>query len=136
MLMSFLDKIHSCRRNQNEGNAISDSYRIPPLIPVYDIAGNYAGTHAFTINNTANPVAMQQRSQNNLGNDVQITGNAFAEMDFPKHFESGPAWVVPMIIIIFIISTILPMKMRKEVQRRIISPKELITIPPLSGQIP
>lgn len=73
--------------NQNEGNAISDSYRIPPLIPVYDEAGNYAGTHSFTINNTANPVALQQRTENNLGNDVQITGNMFADVDFAKHFD-------------------------------------------------
>jgi len=72
--------------NQNEGNAISLSYRIPPIIPVYDIMGNYAGTHAFTINNAGNPVAMQQRTSNNLSNDVQINGNAFAEVDFLKHF--------------------------------------------------
>jgi TonB-linked SusC/RagA family outer membrane protein len=73
--------------NQNEGNPISLSYRIPPLIPVYDVAGNYAGTHSFTINNSGNPVADQQRSANNMGNDVQITGNAFADVDFAKHFD-------------------------------------------------
>ena len=73
--------------NQNEGNSISNSYRIPPLIPVYDIAGNYAGTHSFTINNSSNPVADQQRGQNNLGNDVQINGNIFADIDFAKHFD-------------------------------------------------
>jgi TonB-linked SusC/RagA family outer membrane protein len=72
--------------NQNEGNAISLSYRIPPLIPIYDAVGNYAGTHSFTINNSGNPVADQQRGANNLGNDVQINGNAFAEADFLKHF--------------------------------------------------
>ncbi len=73
--------------NQNEGNAISLSYRIPPLIPVYDIMGNYAGTHSFTINNSGNPVADQQRGANNVGNDVQINGNAFADVDFLKHFD-------------------------------------------------
>jgi TonB-dependent starch-binding outer membrane protein SusC len=72
--------------NQNEGNSISLSYRIPPIIPVYDIMGNYAGTHSFTINNAGNPVAAQARTANNLTNDVQINGNAFAEVDFMKHF--------------------------------------------------
>jgi len=72
--------------NQSEGNAISMSYRIPPLIPVYDVEGNYAGTHSFTINNAGNPVAMQQRTANNLTNDVQINGNAFVDVDFLKHF--------------------------------------------------
>lgn len=73
--------------NQNEGNAISYSYRIPPLIPVYDIMGNYAGTHNFTINNSDNPVAYQQRQANNMGNTVDITGNVFADVDFAKHFD-------------------------------------------------
>lgn len=72
--------------NQNEGNAISLSYRIPPIIPVYDIMGNYAGTHSFTINNAGNPVALQARTANNLNNDVQINGNAFMDVDFLKHF--------------------------------------------------
>ena len=72
--------------NQNEGNAISESYRMPPLIPIYDIEGNFAGTHTFTINNSANPVAGQKRSSNNVGNDWQVNGNLFAEVDFLKHF--------------------------------------------------
>jgi len=72
--------------NQNEGNAISETYRLPPLIPVYDVEGNYAGTHSFTINNASNPVAVQNRQANNKGNDWQINGNVFAEADFLKHF--------------------------------------------------
>ena len=72
--------------NQNEGNAISYSYRIPPLIPVYDVAGNYAGTHSFTVNNSASPVANQERQKNNKGNDWQMNGNVFAEVDFLQHF--------------------------------------------------
>jgi TonB-dependent starch-binding outer membrane protein SusC len=74
--------------NQNEGNVISLSYRIPPLIPVYDVVGNFAGTHSFTINNSGNPVADQKRQANNLGNDWQINGNVFAEVDFLKHFTA------------------------------------------------
>ena len=74
--------------NQNEGNAISYSYRIPPLVPVYDIMGNYAGTHSFTLNNSNNPVADQQRQANNLGNDWQVNGNVFAEADFLQHFTA------------------------------------------------
>jgi TonB-linked SusC/RagA family outer membrane protein len=72
--------------NQNEGNSISLAYRMPPIIPVYDIMGNYAGTHSFTINNAGNPVAQQARTANNLSNDVQINGNAFLDVDFLKHF--------------------------------------------------
>lgn len=74
--------------NQNEGNAISYSYRIPPLIPVFDIAGNYAGTHSFTVNNSAQPVAVQQRKKDNKGNEWQISGNVFGEVDFLQHFTA------------------------------------------------
>ncbi|HTR31689.1 MAG TPA: SusC/RagA family TonB-linked outer membrane protein, partial [Puia sp.] len=74
--------------NQNEGNPISNSYRMPPLIPTYDIMGNYAGTHSFTINNTSNPVADQQNTANNKGNDWEINGNVFADVDFLQHFTA------------------------------------------------
>jgi TonB-linked SusC/RagA family outer membrane protein len=72
--------------NQNEGNAISYSYREPAIIPVYDIMGNYAGTGSSGLGNSNNPVALQQRQANNKSNDWQINGNAFAEADFAKHF--------------------------------------------------
>jgi len=74
--------------NQNEGNAISYSYRIPPLVPVYDIAGNYAGTHSFTLNNSAQPVSSQERRKNNKGNDWVMSGNIFGEVDFLNHFTA------------------------------------------------
>ncbi|HET6256956.1 MAG TPA: TonB-dependent receptor [Puia sp.] len=72
--------------NENEGNAISYSYRTPPLIPTYDIKGNWAGTHSFTINNSDNPVADQVNGKNNKGNYWQINGNVFGDVDFLQHF--------------------------------------------------
>ena len=74
--------------NQNEGNAISMSYRMSPLIPVYDVVGNYAGTQVKGLGNPQNPVAILKRSANNTSNDWQITGNIFAEVDFLKHFTA------------------------------------------------
>ena len=72
--------------NQNEGNAISFTYREPPIIPVHDIMGNYAGTKSAFLSNSQNPVANQERTANNKGNDWQVNGNVFAEVDFLKHF--------------------------------------------------
>src|SRR5665647_542002 len=74
--------------NQNEGNAISYSYRESPIIPIYDIMGNYAGTGSQGLGNSQNPVANQLRSLNNRSNDWQINGNAFAEVDFLKNFTA------------------------------------------------
>lgn len=74
--------------NQNEGNPISMAYRMPPIIPVYDIMGNFAGTQAIGFSNAQNPVADQMRTSNNRGRDWQMTGNVFAEVDFLKHFTA------------------------------------------------
>jgi TonB-linked SusC/RagA family outer membrane protein len=74
--------------NQNEGNPISMSYRESPIIPVYDIVGNYAGTGSQGLGNAQNPVANLQRTHDNKNNDYQATGNVFAEIDFARHFTA------------------------------------------------
>jgi TonB-linked SusC/RagA family outer membrane protein len=74
--------------NQNEGNAVSMAYRMSPLIPVYDVVGNYAGTQVKGVGNPQNPVAILQRSANNKNNDWQINGNVFAEADILKHLTA------------------------------------------------
>jgi len=74
--------------NQNEGNSISFTYRIPPIIPVYDIMGNFAGTHAPHLSNAENPVARQKRTANNQSNSWSMIGNVFADVDFLKHFTA------------------------------------------------
>jgi TonB-linked SusC/RagA family outer membrane protein len=81
-------KVNPSITNQNEGNSISHVYRIPPIIPVYDIAGNFAGTQAPHLSNSENPVARQVRSKDNKNNDWQVVGNVFAEVDFLKHFTA------------------------------------------------
>ena len=76
--------------NQAEGNAISFSYRIQPLIPVHDIMGNYAGTRLGTgeMGNAQNPVAIQENTKNNRHNDWTMQGNVFGEVDFLKGFTA------------------------------------------------
>jgi TonB-linked SusC/RagA family outer membrane protein len=74
--------------NQNEGNVISMSYRESPLIPVYDIMGNYAGTGSQGLGNAQNPVANGRRIHDNKGNNWQINGNVFAEVDLLNHFTA------------------------------------------------
>ncbi len=69
--------------NGNEGNAISYSYRENPIIPVYDIKGNFAGTAAKGFNNPENPVADQVRAEDNTGTNDDIFGNIYAEIRLP-----------------------------------------------------
>ncbi len=74
--------------NQNEGNVISHTYRESPIIPVYDIMGNFAGTGSQGLGNAQNPVANALRLSNNRANNWVMTGNVFAEVDFLKHFTA------------------------------------------------
>ena len=75
--------------NQSEGNAISVSYRIQPIIPVHDIQGNYGGTWLGPdLGTTSNPVASQERTRNDKDNTWNMIGNAFVEADFLKHFTA------------------------------------------------
>ncbi|MFC0515243.1 SusC/RagA family TonB-linked outer membrane protein [Mucilaginibacter angelicae] len=82
----FYKRTPNLSNNQNEGNGISYAYRQPPIIPVYDIKGNFAGTRSGSLGNSSNPVAVMERTKNNRNNNWDITGNLFAEVDFLKHF--------------------------------------------------
>ncbi len=70
--------------NQDEGNAISWSYRENVIIPVYDIMGNFAGTLSQNLGNAENPVADQVRTKDNKAHNYQLAGNVFAEADILK----------------------------------------------------
>lgn len=72
--------------NQSEGNEISLSYRIQPIVPVYDIAGNFAGQKGAGLGNALNPVAYRMRAKDNRNNDYKFLGNVYAEADILKHF--------------------------------------------------
>ncbi|MDN5286936.1 MAG: TonB-linked outer membrane protein SusC/RagA family [Mucilaginibacter sp.] len=73
--------------NQNdEGTAIGMSFREQPIIPVYDIKGNFAGSNTSNLGNARNPVAIQQRKINDYGATNRLFGNVFAEVDFLKYF--------------------------------------------------
>lgn len=79
--------------NQNEGAPISNTYRIMPQIPVYDISGtNFGGTYdgpgGEPLGNGANPVAQAFQYQNDYSKNWNIQGNVFAELDFLKHFTA------------------------------------------------
>lgn len=67
-----------------EGTAIGMAFRQQPIIPVYDINGNFAGSFGPGLGNARNPVAIRERAKYNKGNTTQIVGNVFAEADILK----------------------------------------------------
>jgi TonB-linked SusC/RagA family outer membrane protein len=80
--------------NNNEGNPISETYRMLPIIPVRDIAGNLGGNYAGTsdLGNGLNPVGIQERQKTTVTNLWGMQGTAFAEADFSKHFTGRTAF--------------------------------------------
>lgn len=73
--------------NNDEGGVIAYSYRSQPIIPVYDIMGNFAGSRGG-IGNSHNPVAARIRGKADRGNNYNIFGNVYAELDLLKHFTA------------------------------------------------
>ena len=72
--------------NQSEGNAISMAYRMQPIVPVYDIKGNFAGTRGSNLGNAENPYASRYRGKDNKDRKIGILGSVYAEVDFLKYF--------------------------------------------------
>lgn len=70
--------------NNGEGNAISMAYRMQPIVPVYDIKGNFAGTKAPGTGNAANPVAMLDHAKNNNGKWFRVLGSIYGEATLMK----------------------------------------------------
>ncbi len=74
--------------NNNEGTEIAMAYRSQPIIPIYDIMGNFAGTRAPGLGNATNPYANRVRSKDNKGQNMGLFGNMYAEVDILKHFTA------------------------------------------------
>lgn len=69
---------------QDEGSAIGWAYRMPTIVPVYDIMGNFAGSKGSGLGNAENPLAFLYRAKDNLNKSNFFFGNAFAELDVVK----------------------------------------------------
>jgi len=75
--------------NSSEGNPLSNCFRVMPVIPVYDIMGNFGGTGVGPEGGTTpQPVASQIRTKDNKSHNYNISGNFFAEIDFLKSFTA------------------------------------------------
>lgn len=75
--------------NQAEFGNLAAVYKMMPIIPVYDIQGNYGGTFAGpSLGSNQNPVAMQKRSSDNTNRSWNVVGNIYAEVEFLKSLKA------------------------------------------------
>jgi len=81
---------------QQEGGSISYVYRAMPIIPVYDVAGNYGGTWdgptGEPLGNGTNPVFLQEEQANQFSKNENIQGQLWAEADIAKYFTVKTAF--------------------------------------------
>jgi TonB-linked SusC/RagA family outer membrane protein len=63
--------------NQDNQNSLTNTLLMHPIIPVYDIGGNFAGAKA--ISNGSNPVAAQYFNRKNGNTGYKVFGSVFGE---------------------------------------------------------
>jgi TonB-linked SusC/RagA family outer membrane protein len=80
--------------NGFENNPTSFAYRIQPLIPVYDVANNFAGTRGTDLDNSNNPASMLYRNKDNNQREIRLFGNAYAEVDILKNLTAKTSFGV------------------------------------------
>lgn len=75
---------------QQEGGSIAYTFREMPLIPVFDVKGNYGGGYigpgGEPLGNGSNPYAIVSRSATSKSHAFYVEGNVFGEVDFAKYF--------------------------------------------------
>ena len=86
--VAYGERLGQPNGNNSESNPISFAYRIQPIIPVYDVAGNFAGTRGGDLDNANNPLALLYRNKDNTQKEVRLFGNAYAEVDILKNLTA------------------------------------------------
>lgn len=82
-----LDNRKGGYQNDGEQNAVSGAYKHHPLLPNYDIAGNFAGSRGLNLRNNYNPYASQFRNQDDRVRRSRAFGNIYAQLTFAEDFK-------------------------------------------------
>ncbi len=73
--------------NNDEQNAVSGSYKHHPLLPIYDIEGNFAGSRGANLGNNFNPYAILAREQDNRTYRLRAFGNVYASYELTNNLQ-------------------------------------------------
>ena len=65
--------------NDDEQSPVSGAYKHHPLLPVRDIAGNFAGSRGANLGNNFNPYARLFRDQDDREYGIRLLGNVYAD---------------------------------------------------------
>jgi TonB-dependent starch-binding outer membrane protein SusC len=71
--------------DNSESSIVSWTYRLPTMVPVYDISGTtYAGSRSAGMGNGQNPVFLLDKNQNDYTRRMNLTGNSFVKLNLFK----------------------------------------------------
>lgn len=73
--------------NDQEQNAVSAGYKHHPLLPIYDIAGNFAGSRGANLGNNFNPYARLKRDEDDRQFRLRLLGNVYADYALTKNLN-------------------------------------------------
>ncbi|HEV3486128.1 MAG TPA: TonB-dependent receptor plug domain-containing protein, partial [Vicinamibacterales bacterium] len=65
-----------------EGSILGKNILSQPVVPIYDVAGNFASGKATGLGNNTNPLKFAYEARDNLTRNERVFGNAFAGYDF------------------------------------------------------
>lgn len=87
MTVGFSNGVGQPGGNQWEQSIITSGImKMQPIIPIYDIQGNWGGTKAG-FGNGNNGLARLYRNKDNRGENFRLLGNVYAEVNFLKHLS-------------------------------------------------
>ena len=61
-----------------EGNILGKNILMQPVVPIYDVAGNFASGKAPSLGNNTNPLKVAYEGRNNISQTNRVFGNTFA----------------------------------------------------------
>ncbi|HCI54841.1 MAG TPA: TonB-dependent receptor [Bacteroidales bacterium] len=71
--------------NNSESSIVSWCYRMPPIVPVFDISGTtYAGSRAGGLGNAQNPVFLLDKNQYDNTKSLNMSGNGYLKFNILK----------------------------------------------------
>jgi len=79
------DKDYGAQGDNSESSIVSWCYRLPPMIPVFDISGTtYAGSGASAMGNGTNAVFELDKNQYDFTKDMDVSGTAYIRLNILK----------------------------------------------------
>lgn len=64
-----------------ENSIVGKNVLMQPVVPIYDIAGNFASAGATGLGNHTNPLKLAWANKDNVASNTRMFGNAFARLD-------------------------------------------------------